>query len=451
MNASASRLFRAVLLAAPFLLPHAARADPALPCSTDIQPLDWQTRSDAARPQAELDVVALRGRRIWVVALVNNEGAQNVRTALELAFDLKPGGPPRVNQVHELFAAPGTVSRVLLSAWIDADVERIMVRPLSGPVSGIGLAWRCSKEVEVPAAPSKQQGLLDEAIALYFDNTAQAVADPASMRALAQRFATGAEFPDDAFAAVRSMLWYAGDHHSYIVPPASRGAFYASMAPTPPGVSLRGDGVAVVALSQAGFDNDEDRRVYARSLHAAVSRVAAQHPRGWIVDLRGFGGGDMWPVLAGLSALVDGPLVGEFVGRHDRDPWLVAAGRAGTARAPESTSIGARDAASIAAPIAVLIGPGTASSGEATAIAFERRPRTRFFGQPTLGFYDSGIQQHYLSDGTLFGIVESHYADRSGHVYDGPIVPDTVVAAPDDAVRVAAAWLLDEAGRPRAR
>lgn len=236
------------------------------------------------------------------------------------------------------------------------------------------------------------------------------------------------------------MIFNAGDHHSYIVPAADRGAFYDMLAPTPPVVKLRDDGIGLIAVSQVAFDNDEDaRRAYARDLYRAVARVAARRPKGWIVDLRGFGGGDMWTTLAGLSALVDGPLVGEFASREGRMPWLVSPGRSGTTQ--EIVSIGSHESTTASGPVAVLIGPGTGSSDETTAIAFEGRKRTRFFGQPTLGVYNSGVVQHTLSDGTMFGVAQTLNADRNGHIHDGAIVPDTVVASGEDPVRVAAHWL----------
>ena len=227
------------------------------------------------------------------------------------------------------------------------------------------------------------------------------------------------------------------------MPSSGRAAFYDRLAPAPPRVALRPDGVAIVALSQVAFDHDiAASTAYARDLHAAIARVQARHPRGWIVDLRGDGGGDMWSMLAGLSAMVDGPRVGAFVSRDGTEAWFVSDGQSGTSRYPIEASIGPRDPLAISSPVAVLIGPGTASSGEATAIAFEARPRTRFFGRPTLGLSNSAIVQHTLSDGTMFGIAESLYADRTGRVREGALVPDTAIADGDDAVGVAAAWLL---------
>ena len=238
------------------------------------------------------------------------------------------------------------------------------------------------------------------------------------------------------------MLYDAGDYHSYVVTAMERGAFYDTLTPTLPIVRLRDDGVAVVAVSQVGFDNDEGaRRAYARNLFDAIARVAAKSPKGWILDLRGFGGGDMWTTLTGLSALVDGPLVGEFVSRDGCEPWLVSPGRSGTTGNQDIVSISPMRSTTESGPLAVLIGPGTGSSGETTAIAFEGRPRTRFFGQPTLGIYNSGVVQYTLSDGTMFGIAQTLNADRNGQLHEGAIVPDVVVPESEDPLELAAAWL----------
>jgi hypothetical protein len=51
----------------------------------------------------------------------------------------------------------------------------------------------------------------------------------------------------------------------------------------------------------------------ADSLHTAVRVLEAEGVCGWVVDLRGNGGGNMWPMLAGI-----GPLLGDSVNRGSR-------------------------------------------------------------------------------------------------------------------------------------
>ena len=450
---------RSVAAMAAVVVSGGACAAPDSPPACAVRPeaLAWHSSLEGDTFSADVDGVPLHGRRVWFDIRTHDEGSAPLRLALQMAFDPRPGGSMTFGDAGELFAPPHADGHLLLSAWVGPDIKQIEVRTLRSAtpdMSRVGMSLRCSKDVQRWGEPSSQQALLDEAFDLYAANALHAPADPARLRQWAQGWATGAEVPEDVFLAMRAVMFNAGDQHSYIVPVADRAAFYDMLAPTPPIVKLRDDRLAFVAVSQVGFDGDDEaRRKYARELHAAVARVALRHPRGWIVDLRGFGGGDMWTTLAGLSALVDGPLVGEFVARGGRTPWLVASARAGTASSP-IVDVGTSSDEIIDAPVAVLIGPNTGSSGETTAIAFEHRPRSRFFGQPTLGIFNSGVVQHRLSDGTMFGIAEVLNADRTGHVYDGPIVPDVVVAEADDPVRAAAAWLLQQRHqgvRPRPR
>lgn len=443
-----ARLLSVSIAAAVVLVSADARAAiQALPaCAAASEPMAWAANTNAAGLIADIDATPLRERRIWIDAETSNAGVEPLNLRLVLSFDPKADGSMTFGQDVELFVPAGATRHTVLTAWVRPGVANVGV--LADSVNAdvarhVSLHLRCASEIARGGRPSSEQALLEEALKLYFDNALRAPLDEASLRHEAQGLATGAVDRNDIAWAVRAVMIMAGDRHSYIVPPAERGAFYGSMAPSPPRVEMRANGLALVAVSQVGFDGDENaRRGYARGLHEAVARVARRHPSGWIVDLRGDHGGDMWPMLAGLSALVDGPFVGEFVSRDGVEPWLVASGRAGMVVKQDMVSIGAQDEPAIVAPVAVLIGPGTGSSGEMTAIAFERRPNSRFFGQATLGTYNSVVQQHTLSDGTLFGIVQALGADRTGHVYEGPIVPDVLVGEGDDPVKAAAAWLL---------
>jgi C-terminal processing protease CtpA/Prc len=94
--------------------------------------------------------------------------------------------------------------------------------------------------------------------------------------------------------------------------------------------------------------------------------------------------------------------------------------------------------------VAVLIGSGTVSSGEAVAIAFRGRVQTRTFGAATAGATNSP-HTYRLADGATFSLSTHWDVDRSGHVYRSPISPDVVM--PDyghtdpQPVKLAAAWL----------
>ncbi len=421
-------------------------------CASSSQVLPWRLTDSGFA--ADADVTSIRGRRVWIKATTEGERSETVDVSLLLAFDVKPDGTMRFGQSGQLFAPPRVKAATTLTSWVrnDASQLEVLLPPSAYDArKEIRLEMRCSRQRSTFGAPSDQQALLDEALDLYLTSAIKAPLDASQVRRQAQGWATGAEEPNDIVWALRAVLFNLGDHHSYLVQRAERSAFFAMLAPRPPDVHVRPDGIAVVRVFQVAFEDERSGMTYARALGNAVSRAATQRPRGWIVDLRQFAGGNMWIVLAGLSHLVDGPLVGEFVSRDGRTPWLVSAGRAGTIDFPDIVSTGRKDPDAVAGPVAVLIGPATGSSGESTTVAFEGRRQTRFFGLPTLGLYDSGVTPFTLSDGTMFGIANTRFADRQGRVYDGPIEPDVLVKPNEDAQVVAVQWLLRQSAAPDIR
>jgi C-terminal processing protease CtpA/Prc len=103
-----------------------------------------------------------------------------------------------------------------------------------------------------------------------------------------------------------------------------------------------------------------------------------------------------------------------------------------------------------AAPVAVLTGPGTASSAEVLVVAFRGREGARTFGAPTSGV-SAGNRIFSLADGASLVLTVAATSDRFGRVHAGPIDPDDVVprggaAEPDAALEAALAWLRTVAG-----
>ena len=93
--------------------------------------------------------------------------------------------------------------------------------------------------------------------------------------------------------------------------------------------------------------------------------------------------------------------------------------------------------------IAVLTGPGTASSGEMVAIAFRGQANARSFGQPSAGI-NTGNTPFPLRHGGLLVLATSTSLDRNGHRYAGPIKPDEshpLKAGSSGARERAAAWV----------
>nr|WP_308801701.1 S41 family peptidase [Streptomyces polyasparticus] len=147
---------------------------------------------------------------------------------------------------------------------------------------------------------------------------------------------------------------------------------------------------------------------------------------GWAIDPRRNRGGNMWPMLAVVGPILGDGDVGAFVDAAGKKTgWSVEQGSPRVDGAPmgwgASSPIGKGSA-----PVAVLTGASTGSSGEAVTVAFRGRPDTRSFGAATSGV-PTGNAPHHLSDGALLNLTEFEDADRTGRAYDGPIPPDQVV------------------------
>jgi C-terminal processing protease CtpA/Prc len=101
----------------------------------------------------------------------------------------------------------------------------------------------------------------------------------------------------------------------------------------------------------------------------------------------------------------------------------------------------------------VLTGPLTAGAGEAIAVAFAGRARTRRFGEGTRGLPTSNTQKP-LADGALLVVTVTVHADRTGTRYDAVIPPDERVAsdwtrfatADDPVLAAACRWLASANG-----
>ncbi len=171
---------------------------------------------------------------------------------------------------------------------------------------------------------------------------------------------------------------------------------------------------------------------------------------GYVLDLRGNVGGNIWPMLAGLSPLMgDGP-VGGTRDASGRESWSgrLEKGVATAGGAPLAIAGGWRHEPKTAEmPVALLIDDGVASSGEGVAIAFIGRPATRTFGQKTRGLASSN-SEFPMDDGVTLGITTAMMMDRDGRVYPEGIMPDEVIAAGagsgqdvDPVADAATAWL----------
>lgn len=225
----------------------------------------------------------------------------------------------------------------------------------------------------------------------------------------------------------------AGGPHSRLLPPDTVRQLADGPARFPEARVVDGTGVLVLP----GCRRDHRcRRAYA----AAGGRALGALPPvgGWVVDLRGNGGGSMWPMLAVAAPLLHGDgVIGAFIDRAcARIPWWLRRGRVGTGWWPQARSTGPSQ---LPGPVAVLTDGDTASSGEAVAVAFRGLPRVRSYGAATYGF-STANESYPMPDGARLLITGARFCDRTGAVYEGPLTPDAEVLE-GDALPVALADL----------
>ena len=181
----------------------------------------------------------------------------------------------------------------------------------------------------------------------------------------------------------------------------------------------------------AGAD-DGRMHSYAQKLQGLVASLSKEDPVGWIVDMRGNFGGNLWPMLAGVGPLLEAAPLGAFVDDNgQKDVWFYAEDGAGA-----NTKDGQRQIlcwvpqqqVRFSKPqiVAVLIDGSTASSGEALAIAFEGRALTKTFGRHSHGESTSN-DGFPLSDGASLVITDGIDEDRTGKLYPAGIQPDFVL------------------------
>jgi len=306
--------------------------------------------------------------------------------------------------------------------------------------------WRSTPSSSALSDASRMDETAYAYLASALDSIEAAVLLPdgitwSAIRDSAFQLAEGARRPYDTYPAIDWALRRA-NKHSFL------------QVPTPGAVSaLVASGIGYVHVPQRGGA----AVALADSLHDAVRALQDAGACAWIIDVRANGGGNMWPMLAGIGPLLGDSVVGSFGGQSTSPRWFYKDGVSGILSATGKLDTATRVTVppvhlrSTAPPIAVLFDGGTGSSGEAVVIAFLGRPNTRSFGSPSAGYatVNRGLR---LSDGANLVVTTGYNADRRGRVYGEQLVPDSLVPGvgawpshTDRVSRAAIAWLTRQA------
>ena len=296
---------------------------------------------------------------------------------------------------------------------------------------------------------------------------------------------------EKTYPALRRAVMRLGNHGGFVTPvQKAKNDLEVEAHPTKPSGHILIGKIGYLQIPSFGGSLSSQADRFAQQTQNLIKELDSIAPLvGWIVDLRENGGGNRWPMLAGLGPLLEEnrPL-GTFIFPSGTEHqqyyrsgttgfWLSPEGpsgalapsrpkkdqsyyRNGTATfdgkkllppppqdRPRIYSAQAKTPYQLRQrkPVAVLMGRKTASAAEAVVLAFRGRPLCRTFGAPTAGLI-TAVAMAELSDGALILFAAAVNADWTGQQFTSGIPPDVEVAD-DDAVTAASSWLRKMEGK----
>ena len=188
----------------------------------------------------------------------------------------------------------------------------------------------------------------------------------------------------------------------------------------------------VLRATVPSIGRHDDGQAYADTLAKGLTA----HPEACaaVVDLRGNNGGDMGPMYAGLSPLLPDGTALSFVSRMGTTDVTID-GNSVTGGGTPTTTTGGK----LSVPVAVITDADTASSAEATLLAFRGLDNVRTFGEPTAGYASANVVLDY-PDGRSLMLTTAKDKARTGEEFaEDPIAPDAPESELDG-------WLASQCG-----
>lgn len=299
-----------------------------------------------------------------------------------------------------------------------------------------------------PSMSPEAKAYLDRATTLFREqhiNSSKMDWPALTQRAYAA--ASGAKTSADTYPAIQLIIRELGEKHTNFIDPdrakaATTGRPSGKAVPSPlllPEAVRLANGIGVIRL-YAFMGSSEQGKVYADAGQAKIAQLKAAGVCKFVLDLRFDQGGNMYPMLNAVNGLLHDGVLGTFEDAHGNfTPWVLRDGQATVGAQMDSAPVPTAPTSNVP-PVAVLLGPMTISAGEYTAMSFEGRAHTRFFGSPSGGFVTANHVVP-LSDGAAIVMTGAWGLDRTGKKYLEAIDPDENTGAGGEALDAALKWL----------
>jgi carboxyl-terminal processing protease len=170
----------------------------------------------------------------------------------------------------------------------------------------------------------------------------------------------------------------------------------------------------------------------ARQIRKMIDSLTAQHPVGWIVDLRLNTGGSMYQMLAGIASLLDDGKVGSFINQHGKTDgdWILRNGNIYLDSNQVSKLEPLKPKKNLL-PVAVLTSGMTASAGEVVAISFAGAAKSILIGESTAG-YTTANEGFKVNQIAGLNLAVDYDADRDGKIYKDVVKPEILIQGGDN-------------------
>ncbi|MFZ1806258.1 MAG: S41 family peptidase [Cyclobacteriaceae bacterium] len=265
--------------------------------------------------------------------------------------------------------------------------------------------------------------------------------DWSSFRQTVQQKGTTAANTDEADESILLALEMINDQTSFLITRLGEPlTFSTPCTDTAAPEVIVPDGIGYIKIPTFG-NTGVSAAVFAEKMHGEISAQDKEDLKGWIIDLRGNTGGNMWPMIAGIGPILGNGTAGYFV---DSDNVKNAIGYSdGAAKYDDAAVVAVSFPYTLLSPnskVAVLMDHATTNAAEAVAITFIGKTNARSFGPLTCG-RAGGNQTFSLSDGSVLYLTVAFLADRNETDQRGQLTPDELVDDPAMIFDKAVEWI----------
>lgn len=237
--------------------------------------------------------------------------------------------------------------------------------------------------------------------------------------------AKGSVTIENTYPSISYAITKLDDHHSYFAP----NIVVEDTNDLKPLPILKDEKVPEnIGYIRVGFcmGNEKQTNNFINTITEKISKQDNSNLKGWIVDLRGNFGGNMWPMLVAIGPILGDGIIGySFYPDGSFYSWNYSDGKIYSENGIVGQSNTTYHLLSPNPYVAILTDNVTASSGEAVTIAFKGRKKTKSFGIETFGV-STGNNSYTLSDGSRINLTECVFADRTKKKYGKSVYPDVI-------------------------